>query len=443
MVDKINKRKNMRNKIILSILALLIIFVTFLSMSYAYFSTSAMSEEQTVTTGNLSLKFDDNTSIIRNENIYPISRSQILTDATKKTFTIINTSDTDIYTILILEEMNLPDELRNVDFSWALYQNNVMKTTGTFNISKNSDKVFLTNFELLKEGLSKTYDLYIWIEESGVAQDSMQGKLFNATIVVNGLGTLGKNTVATVIKSKSTPNTTLPNFTTPSVNNGLFQTNTNTLNNQPTYYYRGNVTNNYLSFAGQLWRIVRINEDGSIRLILETNIGSKKYSSNTTCNLSNQTNCTTNYQISNIKTILDKWYSTTIKANSNLDSKVVTGKFCNDTSNTFVDRSASPTFDCTNVIESKVGTISADEVIYSGALYNSASNTTYLNNNASFYTMTSSSNSQVYIWNNSNTSLTNDANIFDYYDVRPVINLDSTTIITSGEGIINDPYIVN
>ena len=36
-----------------------------------------------------------------------------------------------------------------------------------------------------------------------------------------------------------------------------------------SYYYRGNVTNNYVKFAGFYWRIVRINGDGSIRLIYD------------------------------------------------------------------------------------------------------------------------------------------------------------------------------
>lgn len=34
-----------------------------------------------------------------------------------------------------------------------------------------------------------------------------------------------------------------------------------------TYYYRGKVVNNYVKFAGFIWRIVRINGDGSIRMI--------------------------------------------------------------------------------------------------------------------------------------------------------------------------------
>ena len=36
-----------------------------------------------------------------------------------------------------------------------------------------------------------------------------------------------------------------------------------------TYYYRGSVENNYLQFAGYWWRIIRINEDGSIRIIYD------------------------------------------------------------------------------------------------------------------------------------------------------------------------------
>lgn len=36
-----------------------------------------------------------------------------------------------------------------------------------------------------------------------------------------------------------------------------------------SYYYRGNVTNNYVKFAGYYWRILRINGDGSIRLVYD------------------------------------------------------------------------------------------------------------------------------------------------------------------------------
>ena len=34
-----------------------------------------------------------------------------------------------------------------------------------------------------------------------------------------------------------------------------------------SYYFRGNIDNNYVEFAGYIWRLIRINGDGSIRLI--------------------------------------------------------------------------------------------------------------------------------------------------------------------------------
>ena len=37
----------------------------------------------------------------------------------------------------------------------------------------------------------------------------------------------------------------------------------------PTYYYRGSVENNYVKFAGFYWRIIRINSNGSLRLIYD------------------------------------------------------------------------------------------------------------------------------------------------------------------------------
>ncbi len=43
--------------------------------------------------------------------------------------------------------------------------------------------------------------------------------------------------------------------------------------NGTSYYYRGSVNNNYVLFGGHYWRIIRVNGDGSIRLLYS---GSKK-----------------------------------------------------------------------------------------------------------------------------------------------------------------------
>ena len=47
---------------------------------------------------------------------------------------------------------------------------------------------------------------------------------------------------------------------------GIFET---TDDGGVSYYYRGSVENNYVSFAGYYWRIIRINGNGSIRMIYD------------------------------------------------------------------------------------------------------------------------------------------------------------------------------
>ena len=60
---------------------------------------------------------------------------------------------------------------------------------------------------------------------------------------------------------------------------GIFET-TDT-DGKPTYYYRGSVENNYVKFAGYFWRIVRINSNGSIRMIYDGTVAHKNGESST------------------------------------------------------------------------------------------------------------------------------------------------------------------
>ena len=121
--------------------------------------------------------------------------------------------------------------------------------------------------------------------------------------------------------------TSVPTLTNSSNNtsdkSGLYKS-IDTNGGEPTYYFRGNVTNNYVSFAGQTWRIVRINEDGTIRLIMQDGINNNAgYAFN-----SNYNNYTYMYYTnSEIKNLLENWYSTNIEMDSNLSSKVVNGNY--------------------------------------------------------------------------------------------------------------------
>ena len=65
------------------------------------------------------------------------------------------------------------------------------------------------------------------------------------------------------IESKSNPDLN----TIATIDEGMYST----LDNDGiSYYYRGANNNNYLSFGDFLWKIIRINGDGSIRLILDS-----------------------------------------------------------------------------------------------------------------------------------------------------------------------------
>ena len=198
-----------------------------------------------------------------------------------------------------------------------------------------------------------------------------------------------------------------------------------------TYYYRGDVTNNYVQFADQVWRIVRINGDGTIRLMTNDAIGKSKYDDNSLA---------TSYQASTLNTVLNTWYNINIGNNSNYNNKVATGKFCNDTDLTDQEFLNLNSLKCNgNVITSKIGTISGEELKFGGLNLNFASSTTYLNKDSVYLTMT--------LQTDPYEILVYDSNIVQYLDdttrdVYGVINLLSDVKITSGDGSESSPYVI-
>ena len=128
---------------------------------------------------------------------------------------------------------------------------------------------------------------------------------------------------------------------------GIYET-TDTDGN-PTYYYRGSVENNYVKFAGFYWRIIRINSNGSIRMIYDgtsahsngeasedRQYGTSQFNPNYNNNMyvgymytSGEANGTGTSSI--IKTNVDKFYTDKL---SSYASKLDTNAgFCGDRSN--------------------------------------------------------------------------------------------------------------
>ena len=264
------------------------------------------------------------------------------------------------------------------------------------------------------------------------------------------------------ILSDNTLITKTPNLKTTSKeagdSNGLYRSNA-TNNSKYTYYFRGNVTNNYVKFAGFTWRIVRINEDGTVRLSMIVGINNNYgYKYNTNSNTAQYMY----YSGSNAKIQLDNWYTTYI-ANKGYADDVATGNYyCEQAKVKHVSSYSSgnaamslynnytANFKCNTdangkgIVNSNIGLITYDEVVHAGG-YGFISNTNYYLNNGYFYWTMSPAGVTSYLsdpwyvtdsgYLNSNSKTSSTRNL------QPVINLKTTATIT-GKGTNTDPYVV-
>ena len=309
------------------------------------------------------------------------------------------------------------------------------------------------------------------------------GKLLAARI-------LEDNTLETTIPHFSTThngtyiaygnNLSSSSATTVSINeNGLYSMTTSNGfggTGNTTYYFRGNVNNNYVDFAGFTWRIIRINEDGTIRLILDDVMDNNSYRLSTDTKdvidmyysspATTVTGETTNqYAIY----ALDNWFNTNITDINRL--KVATGNyFCEsakvkpmDTSHTYTDQKTGrsytisttytsgnasmtlyknyvPDLECPTdgngkgLVNGSIGLINYDELVMAGAYPNMSNTAFYLYNSLVWWTMspagmsndtTAGLNGNAWVIGNGNIHGSIDA---DAWRLRPVINLKADTI---------------
>jgi hypothetical protein len=256
-----------------------------------------------------------------------------------------------------------------------------------------------------------------------------------------------------------------PTLTTSSNNtndaSGLYaSTATNTGNS--TYYFRGNVENNYVSFAGFIWRIVRINEDGTVRLIMQDGINNNtNYQFN-----SNYNNYTyMYYSNSNAKTTLENWYQTNIGSKADLSSKVASGNYYCEQAKVKYDSSVTsgnatmklysnytPDFKCIadgnnkGLVSASIGLLAYDEAVYAGGYYAEANSDYYLYNSSVIWWMMSPNGftSSSSIWAIYHTGLIGHGAVYSTAVViRPVLVLKADTQIFLGNGAKDNPYVLS
>lgn len=224
-----------------------------------------------------------------------------------------------------------------------------------------------------------------------------------------------------------------------------------------TYYFRGSVDNNYVKMNNLMFRIVRINGDGSVRLVLDNTLEDNSYY----LRRINKTNEYLNNMIfdnSDIKKVLDEWYKINLLS---VDNYIASSNFCYD--NAFYLQNESEYFtnsydriyvsnaaslNCQEgIYVGKVGLLSIDEVIYAGASKDGTNNSYYLYNPSILNNWWTMSSSKVNVQsNNVNNYLITSGGGIDLegklnssYGIRPVISLDKSVKV-SGMGTLENPY---
>ncbi len=272
-----------------------------------------------------------------------------------------------------------------------------------------------------------------------------------------------------------------------------------------SYYFAGNTTENWLSFAGFYWRIIRINGDGTLRIIYNgtststtgsgtqlpsgsqfnsTMAGNNRYVGYMYGANSNTYEGThANNNNSTIKGVVDTWYQNNIASHSEYTSKIsATTGFCGDrspstsssasngdggysTATTYYGAyirlvtNKTPTYECSNTndlytvsgtgvgneaLTYPVGLITADEVAYAGGVYRSSNTSYYLYTRQSYWTISPHyyANSAYVFAAYSDGSLYVYYNTNNSYAIRPVINLKADVTLT-GDGTADQPFVVS
>lgn len=217
-----------------------------------------------------------------------------------------------------------------------------------------------------------------------------------------------------------------------------------TINNE--LVYRGDDVDNYVSFNDQLWRIVKVDSEGDIKLVLAEST-QDYYPWDDAYNSDKKENVgvTTDYLHTSIRKTLDDYYEKNLKRESK--AKIVSKNLC--VGKYTITDSFSIEKECSVTKENeKVGLLTATDY------QNASLDTACINlNNQECSNYNYLSNDKINTWlinstaDNSYTALYVYENIQESYAnypkrISPTIYLTSKSIILNGEGTIEKPYII-
>lgn len=187
------------------------------------------------------------------------------------------------------------------------------------------------------------------------------------------------------------------------------------------YFYGDEINNNYVMYSNMLWRIIKINYNGSLKLVLDDSITSLAYGENIT----NYESTMINYWLNNIEDenntgILENLLN---KVDTYLDKVNICIDQIDEISSTPCKKSNSDYY---------LGLLSTLDYI------NTGNTDSFLINEDNYYlSNTNTDNDFWYITNDGKFALDDGTTILG---VRPVINIKSTIDYISGDGSSDNPY---
>ena len=474
----------------------LLIVAIMVGSSLAWWTWSTSSNEQTnvvVTVGGITINYEDGENITNN-NLIPTSTKE---KGISKNITVSSTGQ--VYLDLNMAVVTLDDGLKDASFKYEIYNGSDLVKGGNFANSNAGDNIaLLSGVEVTSN--PTTYTLYIWIDGNMSNPNTMYNQNFEFRLNANATDEKKEPPISgaeLVEQIKAQVNVGTPDFSQPATTDeGIYSAQDDY---GTSYYFRGAVINNYVKFAEYYWRIIRINGDGTIRLIYDgtsahangesstdrqigTSIFNFSYDDNAGVGyMYGQTGASsysathTNTNNSAIKTVVDNWYKTNIQ-DAGYSDKVADVIYCNDrsmksgagygTTQTYygayqrIYDGNNPLLTCTNqndrftvndttkgngALTYPVGLITIDEVEMAGVNRATSSNSSYyLYMGSIYWTMTPSrfSSSLAYEFRVSSMGyIVNFDGVHQRNGVRPVLSLKSDITVT-GTGTQNDPFVV-
>ena len=315
MKDKLNNK----NIIIIVIVLLLILGIGF---SYAWWRYTVIQDKTNVGVSKcFSIELANQANEINLTNMYPITDEEGR-KLTPYTFTLKNTCSVSAKYSLNMEM--LEGTTLNSNYLAVLVNNKDIKLLSSYNtattVIEGSTESRILDTGVLQANSSKDYTISLWMDKSVTLSDDAQNKVFKSKVVVDAVATetaMDKimASVDTTGKCPTINSDGTVNVTKAESTEGYVCSATDAYGT--SYYYRGNVTNNYVKFgkwsddtptvvygyysetsgvyieydsmeacqnassyntnctminrAGKdmYWRIIRINGDGTVRVIYD------------------------------------------------------------------------------------------------------------------------------------------------------------------------------